>query len=142
MKSGRKKIVLWILVAWVVLMLALSPQFIAAHRENQKLESTFEEFVGFLEKQQFEMAYQQCGTDFRKTTSFDQFAAFYKNLNEQYGKLDSANHTSYEMHASGNPFDWRAIVTAEFDYANKDVKFRFSFHKQDDRWVLFGTEQL
>jgi hypothetical protein len=142
MKSRTQKILLWVFGAWVVLMLALSPLFLAAHRETEELKRTFAEYTDSLVRQDFGKAYAYCGSDFHSAMSYDQFADMYKSLQGEYGPLKSAKIAAYEVHGRGTPMSWRATVDADLVYEKKSLRFEFVFHKEGDRWVLFGSEQL
>jgi hypothetical protein len=73
---------------------------------------------------------------------YDQFVRMYKSLQEEYGPLKSAKRVAYEIHGSGTPVYWRAVIDADLVYEKRSLRFKFVFHKEGDRWVLFGAEQL
>ncbi len=137
-----RKILLLLFGLWVVLMLALSPQFLAVHRETKGVERTFSQYTDSLVKQRFDEAYMQCGTEFRDAMPYDQFASMYRSLQGEYGPLKSTKRIAYQVHGSGMPMLWRAVVDADLVYEKKSLRFEFVFHKEGDRWVLFGAEQI
>jgi hypothetical protein len=143
MKAKARKVLLWALAVWfAAAMVALSPKFVALHRQTRSLERTFTEYTGSLVGQRFDEAYEQCGTDFRRAMPYDQFVRLYKSLQDQYGPLKSAKRVAYEVHGRGSPMFWRGVIDADFAYEKKTLRFEFVFHKEGDRWVLFGAEQL
>jgi hypothetical protein len=127
---------------WAIAMVALSPQFVAAHRETNNALQAFDGYSSSLVNQQFEEAYRQCGTDFHDAMPYDQFVNLQKSLQLQFGPLKSVRRSTYEVHGSGTPMHWRAVIDAEFIYQNKNLPFRLLFHKEGERWTLFGSEQL
>jgi hypothetical protein len=142
MKTRSRSILLWLVGIWVIVMLALSPQFLAAHRETKDVERAFSNYTDSLVNQRFDDAYRQCGTDFRAAMSYDQFVGVYESLQKENGPLKSVRRVAYEVHGSGTPTLWRAAIDADLMYEKKNIRFAFVFHKEGDRWVLFGTEQL
>ena len=122
-------------------MLVLSPRFIAARRESKNLDRTFSEYTDALVGQRYDDAYERCRSDFRSAMSYDQFVALYQSLQQEFGPLKSARRMASEVHASGTPILWRAVIDADLVYEKKNVPFEFIFHKEHDSWVLFGTEQ-
>ena len=127
---------------WMVAMAALSPQFVAAHRETKNVLKVFDQYSSALVNQQFAEAYQHCGTDFRKSMPFDQFVALQVSLESQLGRLRSTKRTAYEVHGRGTPMSWRAVIDADMLYEKKSLRFEFVFHKEGDSWIIYGYEQL
>jgi hypothetical protein len=143
MKAGVRKTLLWVFALWAAVVLALlSPRFVAVHRETRKVERKFTEYVGALVSQHFDEAYAECGTAFRSAMTYDRFVSMYKSLQGEYGALRSAKRTAYDVRGSGTPMYWRAVIDADLVYEKKTLRFEFVFHKEGDRWVLFGAEQL
>jgi len=142
MKTRIRIILLLVLSVWAVAMLALSPRFVAAHRETKGVEQTFAEYTNSLVSQRFDDAYRQCGSDFRSAMPYQQFVNLYQSLQMEYGPLKSARRSAYEVHGSVSPAVWRAVVDADLVYERKTISFEFVFHKEGGRWVLFGAEQL
>jgi hypothetical protein len=142
MKTRSRNILLWVVSIWVIVMLALTPQFLAAHRETKDVERVFAAYTGSLVNQQFDDAYSRCGTNFQSAMSYDQFVSLYESMQKENGPLKSIKRVSYEVHGSGTPMFWRAAIDADLIYEKKSVRFEFVFHKQGGRWVLFGAEQL
>jgi len=142
MKLTARKIILICLILWGTVMLCLSPRFLAIHRESKSVDRTFDQYTSSLVGQRFEVAYQLCGTQFRSAMPYDRFIHVYESLQEEYGPLKSVKRVAYEVRGSGKPLYWRAVVDADFAYEKKTIRFELVFHKEADRWVLFGTEQL
>ena len=136
------KYVLWTLGAiWSVAMIALSPQFMAAHRETKSALEAFDGYSSSLVNQRFEEAYQHCGSDFREALPYAQFVSFQQSLQAQFGPLKSVQRSTYHVRGSGTPIRWRAAVDADMIYEKKNLRFQFEFHKEGDHWLLFGSEQ-
>jgi len=127
---------------WIVAMTALSPQFVVAHRETKNVLQVFDQYSSALANQQFEKAYQDCGTDFRNAMTFDQFVSIQKSLEAQFGHLKSTKRTAYEVHGKGSPPYWKSTIDADMQYEKRTLRFEFVFHKERGRWILYGYEQL
>jgi len=142
MKRGYK-IGLWIVGAvWVIAMIALLPRFISLHEETRSAKRVFNEYRAALVRQDLDGAYQLCGTDFQKAMPHDEFVELQQNLQNQYGKLKSVSQKAFEVRGSGDPMYWRAVVDGDFVYERKTLRFEFVLHKEGERWVVFGAEQL
>jgi hypothetical protein len=141
-KHRTRNIWFGIVAVWAAYMLALSPYFVALHRETKSVERAFAEYTNSLVNRRFSEAYSSCGTDFRSAMSYEQFVSTFETLQKQYGPLMSARRVAYEVHGSGKPVFWRAVIDADFAYEKKTLRFEFVFHKEDDRWVVFGAERL
>jgi len=141
-QTRNRYILLIVLFAWAVAMLALSPWFIALHHETKAVEQTVAVYTNSLVNQHFDDAYKQCGSDFRAAMPYPQFLNFYQSLQTEYGPLKAARRSGYEVHGSGSPMFWRGVIDADLSYEKKTLRFEFVFHKEGDRWVLFGAEQL
>jgi len=134
---------LWILGGiWIAAMAALSPQFVAAHRETKNVLQAFDQYSFALVNQRFDEAYEHCGADFRNALPFDQFVSIQKSLEAQLGHLRSAKRTSYDVRGKGTPISWSAVVDAKILYEKKSLRFKFLFHKEGDRWIIYGYEQF
>jgi len=142
MKKGYRYGLYVLAGIWVVAMAALSPQFVAAHRETRDVLQAFDQYSSELVNQQFAEAYQHCGADFRTAMPFDQFVTLQKSLETQLGHLRSTKRTAYEVHGKGTPMSWRAVIDADMLYENKSLRFEFVFHKEGGRWIIYGYEQL
>ena len=123
-------------------MLVGFPQFVAAHRETRDFKRVFAAYTDSLVNQRLDDAYRQCGSDFRRAMPYDQFVSLYESMQKENGPLKSIKRGAYEVHGSGTPMFWRAVTDADLIYEKKSVRFEFVFHKEGDRWVLFGAEQL
>lgn len=126
---------------WVVAMLALSPLFFEARRETKNVLREFDEYSADLVSQHFNEAYQHCGTDFRKAMPFDQFVDFHSSLETRLGRLMSVKRVAFDVHGRGAPMVWRAVIEADLMYEKKALRFEFVYHREDGRWILFGTQQ-
>ena len=126
---------------WAVAMIALFPQFVTAHRETKNALQAFDEYSASLVNQHFEEAYQHCSTEFHNAMPYDQFVGLQESLQTQFGPLKSIKRAAYELHGSGKPAHWRAVIDADFIYQKKSLRFESVLHKDGDRWVLFGFEQ-
>ena len=127
---------------WAIAMIVLTPQFVAAHRETKNALQAFDGYSSSLVSQRFEEAYRYCGTDFRDAMPYTQFLRLQQSFQTDFGPLKSVRRLAYEVHGSGTPMHWRAVLNADLAYEKKNLRFRFVFHKEGDRWVLFGSEQL
>jgi len=127
-------------VIWIIGMIVSAPEFVVLHRETRALKQSFADFGGSLVRQQFEVAYSDCGTQFRESTSYGQFVDDQKYLALQYGALKSVERKSYEVHGKGRPIYWRASINADLIYEKKTVPGKFAFDMENDRWVLYGFE--
>jgi hypothetical protein len=123
-------------------MVVLSPQFVAAHRETKSVLQVFDRYSASLTRQRFEEAYEYCGADFRNAMSYNQFVSLHQSLQAEFGSLRSVQRSAYDVHGSGTPTYWRAVINADFVYDRKTLKFQYVFRKEKNRWVLFGSEQL
>src|SRR5439155_13589630 len=112
---------------WAVVMIALSPQFVAAHRETKNVLQGFDQYSAALVNQQFDEAFTHCGTDFRNAMPFDHFVGIQKSLQAQLGLLKSTRRTSYNVHGKGTPMLWRAVIDADMRYEKKTLRFEFVF---------------
>ncbi|MGH9727204.1 MAG: hypothetical protein ACRD33_06645 [Candidatus Acidiferrales bacterium] len=139
----RYKITLWTLGGvWVIAMLALTPRFISAHRETDKLQHVFDEYSIALVNHNFAEAYQFCGSDFRRSLSYDQFVAMQEALEKQHGKLKSISLATRDVEGRGTPPYWTAVIHADFVYEGKSLRFEYVFHQEDGRWLIYGGEKL
>lgn len=127
---------------WLVGVIILSPKFIEAHRQSRDLQHVFTVYAMSVLNHNYEQAYGFCSGDFRDAMPFDRFVDLQKHMEQQYGVLRSFKRRAYEVHGKGNPQYWRGVLDADFVYENKTLKFEFVFHKESDRWVIFGYEQL
>jgi hypothetical protein len=123
-------------------MVALSPKFVAAHRETNSVQNAFTEFSEALVDRRFEVAYQYCGTDFRIAMPYEKFVKIQEKLATQYGSLKSFKREAFEVDGKGSPIYWRAVIDGDFLYERKTLRYKFVFHKEAERWVLYGYEQL
>ncbi len=142
MKTRNRNILLCAVGIWAIVMLVLSPQFVAAHRETRDVKRVFAEYTDSLVNDRLDDAYRQCGSDFRSAMSYDQFVSLYESMQRENGPLKSIKRGAYEVRGSGTPMLWRAVIDADLIYEKKIVRFEFVFHKEGDRWILFGAEQL
>jgi hypothetical protein len=142
MKTRNRNILLCVVGIWVIAMLALSPHIVAVHRETGDVKRVFAEYTDSLVNQRLDDAYKQCGSDFRSAMTYDQFVSLYESMQKDNGPLKSIKRRAYEVRGSGTPMFWRAVIDADLIYEKKSVRFEFVFHKEGDRWVLFGAEQL
>lgn len=143
MKVSIGKILLFGFALLVVYRIGIMiPGFRENYREEWNLEHTFDQYTGSLVSQQYEKAYATCSGGFQQVTPYDKFVDLYKSLQEQYGPLKSAKSVGHEMRGSGTPTVWKAVIDANFIYAKQTIRFEFSAHKDGDRWVLDGFEQL
>jgi hypothetical protein len=141
--TRSSKYVLWGLVGiWLVAMLALLPKFVDLHREKSAVLQEFSEYGASLVSQHFEQAYQYCGSAFREAMPYDQFVKLHRDLQEQYGPLTAVARQTYSVHGGGTPMYWKAVIDADFVYQRKTLRFEFVLHKEGERWVIFGAEQL
>jgi hypothetical protein len=127
-------------VIWIIGMIAFTPEFVALHRETQAVKQSFADFGDSLVRQQFDVAYSYCGTQFREATPYGQFVNEQEDLASQYGALKSVERKTYQVHGKGHPTDWRASIDAALVYAKKTVPGEFVFDIENDRWVLYGFE--
>lgn len=127
---------------WAVAMIALSPQFVAARHETKSALAAFDAYSSSLVNQRFDEAYLSCGADFRNAIPYDQFVSLQQSLRERFGPLKSVHRSSYHIHGGGTPMEWTAAIDSDLVYEKKSLRFRFVFHKEGERWVLFGSEQL
>lgn len=138
------KIVLWTIGAgWLTaIVILVVPMLVTAHQEARAVRAAFSEYGTLLVDQQFNQAYQYCGGDFRRAMSYDQFADLYQNLEQQHGNLETVTLQAFQVHGSGTPVYWRAVIDADFVYQKQTLRFEFVFHKETGRWLIFGFEQL
>ena len=142
MNRGVKHTLWGILGVWVILMIAFSPKLIEAHREVTDAQQLFTGYATSLLNHRYEEAYSFCGSEFRNAMPYDRFAKLQMDLEEQYGILKSFKRVGCEVHGKGNPLYWRGVVDGDFVYEKKTLRFEFVFHKDADRWVIYGYEQL
>jgi len=142
MKRSYKYGLIILVAIWGTAMIALSPQFIAAHHETMEVLQAFDKYSIALARGQFQEAYQLCGSDFRTAMPFDKFVSVQKSLEAQFGNLSYSKRTTYEVHGKGTPMYWRAVIEADMYYEKKVIRFEFLFHKEGGRWVLYGYEEI
>lgn len=127
---------------WIAVMIALSPQFLAAHRETKNVLLTFDHYSAALINQNFDEAYQYCGSDFHEAMPFERFVSIQQSLEGQLGHLRSTRRIAYELQGKGAPKYWKAVIDADMLYERKTLRFQFIFRKESGRWILYGYQQL
>ena len=142
MKFRTRKVLIVVVAIWVIAIIALTPLFVAAHREKRNLDQAFNEYTGSLINQQFDQAYAEAGPEFHDAVSFADFETTYKSLEDKYGPLLSAKRGAYEMKGAGTPTRWSAVVDGNLNYATKTLKFEFVFHKDGESWILFSMHEM
>jgi len=143
LKPVVKKIMLWCLAVWgAALICVTAPLIVLTLRESRSVDRAFAEYASSLVAQRFDVAYGQCGTEFRKAVPLDQFSRLYGSLRDRYGALKSVENVTHEVHGRGRPMYWRAVIDATFIYERKSLRFELVFHKEGSRWVIYSSEQL
>lgn len=142
MKRGYKISLYTLAGVWLATMLVLLPKFISLHKETLNVERVFDQYSAALVGGNFVEAYQLCGQDFQKATSYNEFVMVQTDLQTKYGKLKSVRQKAHDISGSGNPMQWQAVIDGNFAYEKRNVTFKFLLHKEADHWVIFGVEQL
>ena len=142
MKKPYRYILITLGAVWVIGMLVLSPEFVAAHRETKNVLRAFDQYSASLVNQRFDDAYNYCSVEFQNALPLDSFANVQRTLQTEFGPLRSVDRSALEVHGSGTPMKWRAVIDADLKYEKRTLRFEFVFHKEGERWVLFGAEKL
>src|SRR5579859_7079717 len=130
MRKPYKVALFTVVGAWALLMLVLSPQFLALHRETKSVLETFDRYSAALVSERFNEAYGQCGTEFHDALSYEQFVSMQRSFQTQFGSLSSVSRTAFELHEKGTPPQWRAVIDADLSYERKRLRFEFVFRKE------------
>lgn len=138
----RYKILLWVVIGiWAIAMSTLvAPMLVRGYYEKNAVLAQFSEYSASLVNRHFDLAYQHCGSEFRKAMSYDQFVKLYGDLERQYGTLKTVTQQGYEVHGTGSPVYWTAVIDADFVYEKKTLRFEFALHKSGNGWVIFGFQ--
>lgn len=142
MKSRTRNILISIFTIWCVAMLALSPLFVAAHREKKEVQKAYSYYAESILTGHYNAAYEECDSDFQRTISYGDFVNLYQSLEQEYGPLERTNGVTYEVNGRGKPTDWKASIDADFVYQKRSLRFQLVFHKEGNSWLLFSLVQL
>jgi hypothetical protein len=141
--SRRSKYILSALVLiWLAAMIALSPRFLAVEREKKNVERAFTDYSSAVISHDFGAAYQQCGSEFREAMPYDVFVKQQQTLESKYGGIRSFKEIGYKVTSSGDPAEWRGIITADLTFENGNAKLLLEFHRENGTWVVFGYKQI
>jgi hypothetical protein len=124
-----------------VAMLTLMPKFVALRHQTNEMSNTFQKFADLLTKGEFESAYEYCSADFRSATSLADFEATQRGFEAKNGKLVAVKNDGEHVKGDGNPIVWVGSVEAKFRYENGSITMDCVFHKENNRWRIFGMRR-
>ncbi len=143
MKRRYKYPLLAIAGAWgLVLAVILIHMVVRTYAERREVLHNVSDYSNGLVNQQYDRAYRYASDAFRAALPYDKFVSLHQDLEKRFGKLKGVTRQGYEIHGSGNPMMWRAVVDEELVYEKKTLRFEFVLHKESGHWVIFSAEEL
>jgi hypothetical protein len=141
LKPRTVNLLLTLAGVWLVAMATLVPKFAALRQQTTELSNTFQEFGDLLTKGEFASAYEYCSGDFRRATSLADFEATQRALEAKNGRLLTVNNDGQHVKGEGSPIAWVGSVEAKFRYENGNITMDCIFHKENNKWRIFGMRQ-
>ena len=85
-----------------------------------------------------EDAYGYAASDFRATTSLQEFEQQHRELAAKFGTLRDIEQGRTRVDGKGSPPTWNAEIYADLRYEHGTVPMVYWFRDLDGRWKLLG----
>jgi len=110
-----------------------------AATERSQAESTLDRYAALLQQRELDEAYRQTSPDFQEATSFEVFAAIFKDLERRNGTLQRIERGGGGISEKGSPALWTAHIRATHVFASGNVVVMYWLRKRDPgRWEITG----